>query len=74
MTTTGSCMDPKQLIIKVVAPNGCIDRPYALMGQIGLVSHHSGSLWGVIELHVLCAFVCRVGYFDAQIKETLSYK
>ena len=24
-----------------------------------------------IELTVLCAFVCKVGYFDAQNKETL---
>jgi len=27
--------------------------------------------FGAIELTVLCAFVCKVGYFDAQIRETL---
>jgi hypothetical protein len=30
--------------------------------------------FGAIELTVLCAFVCKVGYFDAQIRETLLYK
>jgi hypothetical protein len=27
-----------------------------------------------IELTNLCAFVCRVGFFDAQIREMLLYK
>ena len=29
---------------------------------------------GVVELAVSCAFVCQVGYFDTQIRETLLYK
>ena len=45
-----------------------------MVGQIGVVSHHLQSLLGVIELTVLCIFVCRAGYFDAMIKETLVYK
>ena len=45
-----------------------------MVGRISVVSHHSQSLLGVIELTILCAFVCRVGYFDAQIRETLQYK
>ena len=45
-----------------------------MIGQIGVVSHHLRSLLGAIELTILCAFVCRVGYFDAQIRETLLYK
>ena len=40
---------------------------------IGLVSCHLGSPRGAIELTVLCAFVCKVGYFDAQIKKILLY-
>lgn len=31
-------------------------------------------LLGVIELTALCAYVCIVGYYDPQIRETLSYK
>jgi hypothetical protein len=38
------------------------------------VSYLSRSLSSAIELIVLCAFVCGVGYFDAQIRETLLYK
>ena len=30
--------------------------------------------FGAIELTILCVFVCKVGCFDAQIKETLLYK
>jgi hypothetical protein len=45
----------------------------AVSGRIGVVSHHLRSLLGAIELTVLCAFVCIVGYFDAQSSETLLY-
>ena len=39
-----------------------------MIGRIGHVSHHLSSLLGTIEFIVLCAFVFRVGYFDAQIR------
>ena len=67
-------MDPKWLFVKVVAQKGCSDRPGAMIGRIGHVSHHLGSLLDTIELTVLCAFLCKVRYFDAQIRETLMYK
>ena len=44
---------------------GCNDRWDVVIGWIGVVSHHLGSLLGAIELTFLCAFVCKVGYFDA---------
>ena len=53
---------------------GCKGRSNAVIGQRDHVSHHLGSLLGAIELTVLCAIVCKVGYFDAQIRETLLYK
>ena len=59
---------------KVVARKGCNDRWDAMIGQIGVIPHNLRSLLGAIELIVLCVFVCRVGYFDAQIRETLVYK
>ena len=37
-----------------------------MIGQIGHFSHHLGSPLGAIELTVLCAYVCKVKYFDAQ--------
>ena len=61
-------MDPRWLIVKVMAEKDVV------IGQLGVLSHHLQSLLGAIELIILCAFVCRVGYFDAQIKETLLYK
>ena len=45
-----------------------------MVGPIGFVSHHLGSLLSAIKLTALCAFVCRIRYFDAQIKETLLCK
>ena len=39
------------------------------MDQIGHVSHHLGSFLGDIESIILCAYTCKVGYFDAQIRE-----
>ena len=45
-----------------------------VIGWVGLVSHHLRLPWGVIELTVLCTYACKVGYFDAQIMETLMYK
>ena len=44
-----------------------------MIGQIGVVSHHLESHQGDVELTVLCACVCRVGCFDAQIRETPLY-
>jgi len=44
-----------------------------VIGQMGQVSHQLGSLLGAIEFLVLRALVCRVGYFDTQIRETLPY-
>ena len=69
-----SCVDPKWPIIKVVASKGCSDRWDAVIGQIGVVSYHLRSLLGVVKLTILCAFLCKVGYFDAQLRETLLYK
>ena len=43
---------------KSVGSEGCIDRWDAMIGPIGIVSHYLRSLLGVIELRVLCAFVC----------------
>ena len=45
-----------------------------MIAWIGIISCHLQSLLGAIELIVLCAFMCKVGYFDAQIKKTLLYK
>ena len=42
-----------------------------MIGHTNVVSDHLQSLLGVIELAILCAFVCRVRCFDAQIRETL---
>ena len=44
-----------------------------MIDWIGLISYHYGLLLGAIELIVLCAFICIVGYFDAQLRETLLY-
>lgn len=43
----------------------------AVIGQTSVVSHHLQSHQGDVELTVLCTFVCRVGCFYAQIRETL---
>ena len=45
-----------------------------MIGWTCVASRHLRSLLGAIELIVFCAFVCRVGYFDAQIRKTLLYK
>ena len=67
-------MDPKQLIVKMVAQKGCSDRWDAIIGRIGGVSHHLQSLLGtIVELTVLCALISRVGLFDDQIRKTLVY-
>ena len=68
------CVDPKWLIVKVVVQNGSNDRPEAVIGRIGHASHLLGSLLGAIELTISCAFVCRVGYSNAQIRVPLIYK
>jgi hypothetical protein len=64
----------KWLIIKVMTRKGCSDRPNVVIGQTCFVSRGLGSLLGAIELIVLCASVCTVGYFDAQIRKALIYK
>ena len=45
-----------------------------MIGQIGVILHHLSSLLGAIKVIVLCAFVSRVGSFDALIRETPLYK
>ena len=54
---------PKIANCKIGGLIGCNERPYAVIGRISHVSHHLGSLLGAMELHVLYAFVCKVGYF-----------
>ena len=39
-----------------------------MIGRISLISHKSGSLLGVIELTVLCAFISRVSFLNGQIR------
>ena len=68
------CGGPNSVIVKVVVQKGCNARPDAVIGQIDHLSHHLGSLLRGIELTVLCGFVCRVEYFDAQSRENLPYK
>ena len=58
----------------MVVRKGCGGRWDAMIGQIGVVSHHLRSLLGAIELTILCVVVCREGYSDHQIRETLVYK
>ena len=38
----------------------------AMIDQIGPISHQLGSHLDEIELTVLCAFICKVKYFDPQ--------
>jgi hypothetical protein len=44
-----------------------------VIGWIGPASHHLGLLLGASKLIILCAFICKVGYYDAQIRETILY-
>ena len=57
-------MDPSWLNVKVVVRKG--KDAVIGVGRIGPISHHLGSLLGVVELTISCAFVCRVGYLVAQ--------
>ena len=57
-------MDLKWQIGKVVARKGRTARWDAMIGRIGVVSHHLQSLLGVIKLTVLRVFVYGVKYFD----------
>ena len=57
----------------MVVPKGYGDRWDALIGQTGVVSHHLRLFLGAIELIILRAFVCIVGYCDVQITKTLVY-
>ena len=61
------CVDPNWLSVK----EGWADKD-AVIGlerdiyiYVYLVSYHLGSLLSAIELSILCACVCKVGYFDA---------
>ena len=67
-------MDLKWLVVKVVVCKRCSDKWDVVIGQIGVVSYHLSSLLGALELIVLCGFQCKVGFFDAKIKETILYK
>ena len=53
-------MNPKWLVVKVVAQKGCNDRLDAVIGWKGPVAQHLGSLLGAIEVTIMCAFACRV--------------
>jgi hypothetical protein len=55
---------------KIANHKSNVPKKEAVIDWIGLVSHRLGSVLGAIELPVLCAFVCIVGYFDAQIRRT----
>ena len=57
-----------------MARKGCAARWDAMIGWIGVVSHHLRSLLGAIKLTVLRVFVCGVEYFDVEIRESLLYK
>ena len=60
---------------KVVARKGCSDMWDVLIGRIGAMSHHLPSILGVIEFnHFVYSFVCKVGYIDAQIRESLLHR
>ena len=48
-----------------MAQKGRIAKWGAMIGWIGVVSHHLQSLLDAIKLTVLCVFVCEVEYFDA---------
>ena len=65
------CVDPNWLTVKVMTWKGCSDRLDTTIDQLGLVSHHLGSLLGVNELTNMSAFQCGARYFDAQSKESL---
>ena len=62
------CVDPNWLSVKVVAQQGRSDRLV-----ICLVSHHSWLLLSAMEVTISCACVCKVGYFDVQIRHNLLY-
>ena len=57
-----------------MARKGRTARWDAMIGRIGVVSHHLRSLLGAINLTVLLVFVYGVEYFDVQIRKTLLYK
>jgi hypothetical protein len=43
--------------------------PNAMVGHIGLVSHHLRSLLGAVQLTVSCACVCKVESFILMYKQ-----
>ena len=45
-----------------------------MIGWIGVISCHMQLILSAMELTILCAFICKIGYFDAQVRETLLYK
>ena len=58
----------------MVAHKRYIDRQDVVIGQIGATTDHLRSLLCAIKSIVLCTFICKVGYFDAQIRETLLFQ
>ena len=65
---------PQIVHCKSVIQKGCCDIPDAMIGWIGRFPRHLGSLLGAIEQPFSMGFVCRVGCFDAQIREIILYK
>jgi hypothetical protein len=45
----------------------------AVIGEISVASHHLRSLLTTFQSTILCVFVCKVGYFDAQVGNSLLY-
>ena len=62
MTTIGVEYFTRSRMIIVWTQKGCSDRLDAVIGWICLVVDNLGSLLDVIELTILCPFVCRVRY------------
>lgn len=49
--------------------SGVLEKIHAVVGRISHVAHHLRSFFNAFEITVLCACVCKVGYFDTQIRE-----
>ena len=65
------------MIVTVVACKGCSDRVDATIGWMSDGSNRSSFTPLAITLryhYMLCAFVCKIKYYDAQIKDSLLYK
>lgn len=57
----------------MMVQKGCNHTWDTMIGQIGVFPPLAITLC-TIELAILCAFICTIGYFDAQISETLLRK